>query len=265
MRLSATVLFGILAGCKGASIRLGDGAAANPATPQEAYAAQLDLFQARSARMRQLIFHSPSQPDLITAAAYCQEALAALEEMKKLTGVPTSVELQLPIDRYRRLLSAVKGSQPMGTELEIESWEQDVKKRFGPNQVTLASAGKVEPVPANGGAVSPSTTSPPSEVVPAWVSYYAWKSLHRELEARWTGAEDCQETLDRLYQVLSLLGAASTPEKASKVVVYTDFYRRLQEETRGFRDVPKGGTKDTVLNELRAVAGGIELNFKPSR
>jgi hypothetical protein len=256
----------------------------NPSTIDEGYRQQYDKYVLRNKRLYDSLFQSGmNEPNFMAARDFARDCVDALGAMQKMLAEPQATQLAAVLDNYRRLYDGLASNHNIVTSQQLDSWSKEVRN-FSPSKVTLVNSipptvnnnpppqqnppvVKNNPPPQN---PNPNPVNPPPQMTnggktPDWVAYMAWERLHTELEDKWTKAEDCKPTYERLMDVMQLMQNNVPKEKLSRLITYTDYYQRLYEDTRGFKEVPKGANKQNVLDDLHAVASGMKLYFNPDR
>lgn len=264
------------AGCSDATISLGGGSEPdpNPKSVDEGYAGQYNKFMMRHRKLQEALFSSGmNEPNFVIAREWARDCVDALGAMQKMLAEPQATELGGILENYRGVYDGVARNRNPVSSFQLDNWSREVR-RYSPGSVTLKAVlpptvdGSVPPTPPQPHPQPQPTPTPtpiPGGKVPDWLSFKAWDSLHAELEDKWNKAEDCKFTYERLVEVLQLMQASVPKEKLSRLVTYTDYYQKLFEDTKGFKEVPRGATKQNVLDDLKAVSSGMRLYFNPER
>lgn len=252
-----------------APVRIGDGVkvgAGDGRDPVDAYSNLHSNFTAICVRFKQAMYLI-NPPNFSAGAAYANDLTYTLQKMQKLLKEPYASNLQPHIEWFARLAVECDRGNPTATSTAFESQETAVRKRFNPSNVEVVEQFPGEPPQtANKGQPQPQPQPQPRQAdTPAWVLFTAWDKLHKDLETQWSEGKDCTTTFDRLIETLDMLAARLSKEKQVKLVTYRDFYKTIESDTKGFKEVPKGGTRQDVSNSLNAVGTNIRAHCDPEQ
>lgn len=270
----AAVLAGIgLFACQD-SISVG-GSPSPAGTPEAAYRAAYDLYLGAHRMLINNLFktHPPNFEGAQHAAERCAYELS---RMQSLLAEPQRAQIGAVIAKYQNASRRLSRRSDIGTDAQVSDWEHVIRRDFVFHRVTLLEAGApVSPQPQSSvsAAASPSSpspiappppTQPPAKAAPDWLYFSAWEQLQAELRAKWSSGENCGPTFDRLIDTLERYQAALGGNRAVKLGAYIDAYRAAHQATSGFRELPPGGTREDVLNDLKAIESALRLYCKPS-
>lgn len=275
-----------LAACTDASLHIGGGGDPNPnpSNADDAYADQYDKFMLRNHKLTQALYESGSnEPNYVLARGWAKDVVDALSTMQKMLQEPHASELGPILESYRNVYDHVQRNRSVATRAQLDRWSVEVR-RFSPDKVmvkadSLEQVKAIQPqnptpvnpkvTPQNPTPVTPVPVTPPpttnGHATPDFVTYWAWERLHTELETKWMNGEDAKLTFERLMDVLKLMQNNVPKERLSRMITYTDYYQKLHEDTKGFKEVPPRATKQNVLDDLKAVASGMKLYFNPDK
>lgn len=254
-----------------APVRIGDGVRVGTRDgrdPAEAYSNLHADFIAVCVRFKQMMY-LVNPPNFPAAAGYARDLTVTLQKMHRLLKEPYATDLQPHVEWFARLAEECDRGNPTVTAGAFESRELAVRTGFSPSKVELveqfpdapaktASDGRVQAPPPQPQPAKPADP-------PAWVFFTAWEKLHRDLETSWADGKDCAATFSRLLEALDLLAARLPKEKQVRLATYRDFYGTIEADTKGFSQVPKGGTRQDVSHSLSAVGANIRANCNPER
>lgn len=282
--LSALLLS--LAACTDASVHIGGGGEPNPnpTNADEAYSDQYDKFMIRNRKLVEALFESGMNgPNYVLARTWARDVVDALSTMQKMLQEPHASELGPILESYRNVYDHVQRNRTVATRQQLDRWSVEVR-RFSPDKVmvkaeSLEHVKALQPVAPPPPPVSPQNPAPmpqtpanpsPSpatngHATPDFVTYWAWERLHAELENKWMNGEEAKVTFERLMDVMKLMQNSVPKERLSRLITYTDYYQKLHEDTKGFKEVPPRATKQNVLDDLKAVSSGMKLYFNPDK
>jgi hypothetical protein len=283
--LSALIV--ALAACTDASVHIGGGGDPNPnpSNADDAYADQYDRYMIRNRKLVEALYESGMNgPNYVLARGWAKDVVDALSTMQKMLQEPHASELGPILESYRNVYDHVQRNRSVATRQQLDRWSVEVR-RFAPDKVTikpesLQEVKALQPQDPNPKPVTPqqpkpvmpapvTPTNPPpttnGHATPDFVTYWAWERLHAELEAKWMNGEDAKLTFERLMDVMKLMQNNVPKERLSRMITYTDYYQKLHEDTKGFKEVPPRATKQNVLDDLKAVSSGMKLYFNPDK
>jgi len=275
LRLAAVLGGFCLVACQ-EPINLG-GAASSAGTPEAEYRTAYDLFLSAHRMLIQNLFNV-NPPNFDGAEHSAQRCVFELQRMQGLLAEPKRAELGAVIGKYEKAAKTLLRRSGIGNETQVGDWEHIVRRDFVFSAVTVAAGAAVPPTPAPTPTPTPTPTpspTPPPPLTPTptpaidgrnnpeWLYFSAWENLHGQLRAKWTAGEECAQIFDRLIDTLERYRTGLAPERAVKLATYIDSYRATHKATSGFRQPPTGGSKEDVLNDLKAIESALRLYCTP--
>jgi hypothetical protein len=245
-------------------------------TSEGAYREAYDLYLGAHRMLMNNLFKT-HPPNFAGAQHSAERCVYELLRMQSLLTEPQRGEIGAIVAKYQNAAKRLSGRASIGTDAQVSDWEHVVRRDFVFHKVTLASSAPPPPGPDPGPGPGPAPASPPPVAqpptpappppskgsAPQWLYFSAWEQLHAQLRAKWTAGEDCGPTFDRLIDTLERYRAVLAGDRGVKLETYIDSYRAAHKATSGFRQLPPGGTREDVLNDIKALESALRLYCTP--